>query len=311
MSGSGLEHGADADSNAASPATGSLGISQTTDSSQPRTATGNARSAKAYVNNSSASATSDGNFQGSNDVTAQGNADTSAVAGAAGTDITASTDYGSRKSPDGADNGLQGGLHRPDFLSKGEYLPEGMGRAPRTGAELASNDAHRQAAGPLTRLLLYSLVMAKASGLMCLLLVTVLSLAQAQVFTAELDGEHQVPPVSNFPGFGSCATFPINSTTWGYNVTVVDIPDLTLAHFHYGNTSTLDGPVVLPLLSLSIPITINGEAVISSTYTPANFTATLAGKTFADLETAINAGMIYCNVHTEEYPSGIIRGEMA
>ncbi|DBA97949.1 TPA: hypothetical protein ACH3X3_012791 [Trebouxia sp. C0006] len=119
MSGSGLEHGADADSNAASPATGSLGISQTTDSSQPRTATGNARSAKAYVNNSSASATSDGNFQGSNDVTAQGNADTSAVAGAAGTDITASTDYGSRKSPDGADNGLQGGLHRPDFLSKG------------------------------------------------------------------------------------------------------------------------------------------------------------------------------------------------
>jgi len=56
------------------------------------------------VNNSSASATSDGNFQGSNDLTAQGNADTSAVAGAAGTDITASTDYGSRKSPDGADN---------------------------------------------------------------------------------------------------------------------------------------------------------------------------------------------------------------
>ncbi len=154
-------------------------------------------------------------------------------------------------------------------------------------------------------------VMAKALGLLCLLLVTVVSLAQAQVFTADLDGENQVPPVSNFPGFGSCLTFPINSTTWGYNVTVVDIPDLTLAHFHYGNTSTLDGPVVIPLLSLSIPITINGEAVISSTYTPANFTATLAGKTFADLQTAINDGMIYCNVHTKEYPSGIIRGEMA
>jgi hypothetical protein len=56
------------------------------------------------MNNSSASATSNGNLQGSNDLTTEGNADTSAVAGAAGTDITASTDYGSRKSPDGADN---------------------------------------------------------------------------------------------------------------------------------------------------------------------------------------------------------------
>jgi len=155
------------------------------------------------------------------------------------------------------------------------------------------------------------MTMAKVVGLLYVLLVTVLSLAQAQVFTADLDGENQVPPVLDFPGFGSCATFPINSTTWGYNVTVVDIPDLTLAHFHYGNTSTLDGPVVIPLLSLNIPITISGEAVISSTYTPANFTAMLAGKTFADLETAINDGMIYCNVHTKEYPSGIIRGEMA
>ena len=69
--------------------------------------------------------------------------------------------------------------------------------------------------------------------------------------------------------------------------------------------------LTLAAFSLSIPITINGEAVITSTYTAANLTNTLAGKTFADLETAIEDGMIYCNVHTVEYPSGIIRGEMA
>ena len=56
------------------------------------------------MNNSSASATSDSNLQGSTDLTTEGNADTSAVAGAAGTDITASTDYGSRKAPDGAED---------------------------------------------------------------------------------------------------------------------------------------------------------------------------------------------------------------
>ena len=153
--------------------------------------------------------------------------------------------------------------------------------------------------------------MAKSLGLLCLTLATLLSLGQAQVFTTEMDAENQVPPISGFSGFGSCATYPINSSTWGYNITLVDIPDLTLAHFHYGNTSTLDGPIVVPLLSLSIPITINGEAVITSTYTAANLTNTLAGKTFADLETAIEDGMIYCNVHTVEYPSGIIRGELA
>jgi hypothetical protein len=56
------------------------------------------------VSNSSASTTSDGNLQGSTDLTTEGNAETSAVAGAAGTDITASTDYGSRKALDGADD---------------------------------------------------------------------------------------------------------------------------------------------------------------------------------------------------------------
>ena len=41
---------------------------------------------------------------GSNDLTSEGNADTTAVDGASGTDITASTEYGSKKSPDGAED---------------------------------------------------------------------------------------------------------------------------------------------------------------------------------------------------------------
>ena len=94
-------------------------------------------------------------------------------------------------------------------------------------------------------------------------------------------------------------------------MTVVDIPGLTLAHFHYGNETTLDGPVVVPLLSLTIPLTINGEAIVSSTFRAANFTGPLAGKAFSDLQNAINDDMIYCNVHTQEYPSGVIRGQVS
>ena len=36
------------------------------------------------------------------------------------------------------------------ILINAEHIPEGIGRAPRTGAELASNDAQRQAAGALS-----------------------------------------------------------------------------------------------------------------------------------------------------------------
>ena len=69
--------------------------------------------------------------------------------------------------------------------------------------------------------------------------------------------------------------------------------------------------MVIPLFMSTIPLTINGEAIISSTYTTANFTGTLAGKTFADLETAIDNDMIYCNVHTTQHPAGVIRGQVS
>lgn len=55
---------------------------------------------------------------GSNDLTSEGTADTTAVAGAAGTDVTASTAYGSRKSPDGA-NDVR---HQPSMAYAGSVL---------------------------------------------------------------------------------------------------------------------------------------------------------------------------------------------
>ena len=56
------------------------------------------------MSNASAQPRSNDSLTESSSLTAEGNADTKAVAGAAGTDITGTTDYGSRKSPDGADD---------------------------------------------------------------------------------------------------------------------------------------------------------------------------------------------------------------
>lgn len=152
--------------------------------------------------------------------------------------------------------------------------------------------------------------MARASLLSLVLLLSLCAFANAQIFFSELDAENQTPPIPSVDGSGQCSTFPINETTWGYNVTLLDLQDVTLAHFHYGN-STTSGPVVVPLLSLTVPLTISGEAIFQHTFSTANLTGPLAGKGFAALEGAINDDLIYCNVHTTQYPEGIIRGQLA
>ena len=149
-------------------------------------------------------------------------------------------------------------------------------------------------------------------SLVCVLLAGAapLNLTTAHTFTADLDPGHQVPPLTGVPGFGQCTTYPINSTTWGYKVNVVDVPDLTEAHFHQGKAGT-NGPVVTPLVAQTVPITVEGSALFTGTFTPKVFQGPLAGKTFADLTTAIHQNDIYCNVHNKEYPEGIIRGQVA
>lgn len=151
--------------------------------------------------------------------------------------------------------------------------------------------------------------MTRAYLLLSALVICLSASADAQ-FSADLDSENQIPPIPGVAGFGQCSTFPINSTTWGYNVTLVNLEDVILAHFHYGN-STTSGPVVVPLLALSVPLTINGEAIFQHTFSTANLTGPLTSKSFAALEEAIDKDLIYCNVHTTQYPEGIIRGQMA
>lgn len=151
--------------------------------------------------------------------------------------------------------------------------------------------------------------MARRTLLLCGLLVSLIVLTSAQVFTSDLDAQNQTPPISGVDGSGQCSTFEINATTWGYNVTLLDLQDVTLAHFHYGNATT-SGPVVVPLLSLTVPLTISGEAIFQHTFTTANFSGPLAGKGFTDLKKAVSQDLIYCNVHTTQYPEGIIRGQL-
>jgi hypothetical protein len=66
-------------------------------------------------------------------------------------------------------------------------------------------------------------------------------------------------------------------------------------------------PAAAPAVTIPGEFTgVLGEGV----FTAANFVGPLAGKTLADLMTAIRENRAYVNVHTQQFPGGEIRGAL-
>lgn len=99
-----------------------------------------------------------------------------------------------------------------------------------------------------------------------------------------------------------------DGTQLSYKLIVANIETVIGAHLHLGAEGT-NGGVVVPLFggsTLTSPQGVIAEGVI----TTASLRGPLAGKTLADLIAAIEAGNIYTNVHSVEYPAGEIRGQL-
>lgn len=119
-----------------------------------------------------------------------------------------------------------------------------------------------------------------------------------------LTGANEVPPVTtsatgNFratPGSSSLAfTLTANGTA------------LTAAHIHQGAAGT-NGPVVAFLFG---PNAAGVSSINNSgTITAANLVGPMAGKTWAEFMTELNAGRLYVNVHSVQNPGGEIRGQI-
>ena len=94
-----------------------------------------------------------------------------------------------------------------------------------------------------------------------------------------------------------------------------------MAHIHYGDAKT-NGPIVVNLvptaqdntiISGGLPMLANpvsGTVNFASTFTSADFQANLAGKKDRQFEKAAAKGLLYVNVHTVDYPAGIVRGQL-
>lgn len=131
----------------------------------------------------------------------------------------------------------------------------------------------------------------KRTAILLLLLALVPLSASAQSFSALLTGANEVPGPGDADGTG-LGVVTISGTTVHYTVFHQGIGVPTLAHIHRGAAGTANPPVV----DFNVNTLLNG--------TVAGVSQTLINEILA------NPTGFYVNVHTGEFPSGAIRGQL-
>jgi len=123
-------------------------------------------------------------------------------------------------------------------------------------------------------------------------------------YSAELRGANEVPPTGSAAFGGAFITFdPINlNLTWEVNTSGIG-NNATLAHIHRGPAGT-NGPVLIPFATSAaqIPNGRTNGTVDVSTLPAADLTA---------LGSVSTASGYYTNVHSQAFPGGEVRGQLA
>ncbi len=129
-------------------------------------------------------------------------------------------------------------------------------------------------------------------------------LAADEVFTADLSGDAQVPPIA-VPGTGSATvTIADDESTVSWEVTYSGLTaDPAAGHIHFGPADGT-GPVMLPFATVT-PTGSSGSFAAADYATGDGLPADWAG-----VLDAIRDGNAYVNIHTAANPGGEIRGQL-
>ena len=133
------------------------------------------------------------------------------------------------------------------------------------------------------------------------------SYAQNEKYRAKLDGNNEVPPIN------STAEGVINfktkndMLTWKMNVTGTNDP--TGVSIHKG-ISGENGEIVVDLMKVSKHSDTPKGMTMRGNVTESSLTGSMAGKTIADLKTAMSNGDVYINLKTKDHPDGLMRGQI-
>jgi hypothetical protein len=136
------------------------------------------------------------------------------------------------------------------------------------------------------------------------------ALAAANHLRATLSGYQEVPTVSS-SGRGS---FRGHQTAGGagvqYSLTYAGVGTPTAAHLHFGAVA-IDGGIIAFLCGGGgKPACPASGTPVNGTIAAGDITAVQGLDTMAELLRALQAGVVYVNVHTSTFPGGEIRGQI-
>jgi CHRD domain len=118
-------------------------------------------------------------------------------------------------------------------------------------------------------------------------------LAKTTVFTADLKGTSQVPPIESAATGKAEVTYDDASKMLTWTITYSGLSgNVTAAHFHGPAKEGENAGPMVPITQLDSPM--KGSATLTE-----------------DQSQALTGGKMYVNVHTAKYPDGEIRGQLA
>ncbi|MBA3673291.1 MAG: CHRD domain-containing protein [Gemmatimonadaceae bacterium] len=124
-------------------------------------------------------------------------------------------------------------------------------------------------------------------------------------YRAALSGANENPP-SGSPASGT-ATFVLTGTTANYSITSTAFgTTLSGGHIHIG-TSTVNGPVIVPVALLAQSGTLAAGSINFSQATFTNGSASVSGDSLKKL---FDTGAAYVNFHTAAFGGGEVRGQI-
>lgn len=136
---------------------------------------------------------------------------------------------------------------------------------------------------------------------------------QQRNFTAHLNGAEEVPPVDTSAQGQAKFQVSKDGSELSYKLIVANIDDVRMAHIHLAPAGENGSVVAWLYPSGPPPVLIPGRTdgvLAEGTLTQDDLVGPLAGASLSDLLDDMAAGNAYVNVHTVEFGSGEVRGQI-
>ncbi|MGA9929277.1 MAG: CHRD domain-containing protein [Nitrososphaeraceae archaeon] len=150
-------------------------------------------------------------------------------------------------------------------------------------------------------------VIAALASLVLVATATTQSYAQNEKYRAKLDGNNEVPAVNTTAEGVINFKTKNDMLTWKMNVTGAN--DATGVNIHKGKAGE-KGEIVVDLMKVSKHSDNPKGMTMRGNVTESSLKGSMAGKTIADLKTAIANGDVYINLKTQDHPDGLMRGQI-